>query len=144
MKKLVILVLAGAFLLGTASMIFAGTPVGGMMNTPATNANMPAGSTRGTWDDFFRSPATPQDMALAQAIIFRMQQWKDPALAQASTPNAGTALPCVLCGVTVEARNGYIRLNGKVASLQQSMTAENIARSTQGVATVINAITVGR
>jgi hypothetical protein len=141
MKKLITLALAWAILFGAASMIFAAAPGG--MNTPAASTAAPAGAARGTWDDFFRSPATPQDMALSGAIVSRLQQWKDPALAQSPATQTGPGSPCALCGVTVEARNGCIRLSGRVSSLQHRMAAENLARNTQGTASVINAITTG-
>ena len=142
MKKLAALTLAGVILLAGASAITAASP-GGAMQPPGATTNTPAGAARGTWDDFFTRPATPQDTSLAQAVVSRLQGWKDPAAQQLS--GAGSLEPgCVLCGVTVEARNGFVRLTGKVTSLQRSMAAENIARSTSGAATVINAIVVGK
>jgi hypothetical protein len=136
MRKLVPFILALAFLFCTAATILAA----GSAGAPGTNVNAP-NAVRG-WDDFFKSPATQQDQSLSAAITARMRQWKDPA--QAPAPNAGADSLCALCGVAVEARNGYVRLSGKVVSLQQSMAAENIARGTQGTASVINALFVGR
>lgn len=143
MKKLAVLTLAGALLLGAATVVLAGAP-GPNVQAPAAMANTPAGATRGTWDDFFRSPASPQDTSLTRTVVSRMQGWRDPAAPQLPAAGSGLEPGCALCGVTVEARNGYIRLSGKVSSLQQSLVAENIARSTSGAATVINAIVVGK
>lgn len=115
---------------------------------------------------------TPQDAALIQAIKGRLAAWGDPHVdsrPRATLPGQPGALPfddgskadptraaspqpgaqasagagCALCGVAIEARNGHVRLSGRVRTPEQRAAAEDLARRVPHVQSVANAIAVG-
>jgi osmotically-inducible protein OsmY len=88
----------------------------GAIGTPAA-----PGSTRQTWDDIFKQPATRQDTTLAQLVKARLTR-------TTGGPDDGEWR-----SVGVDARNGHLRLTGKGLTAEQRASVENIVRNTAGV-----------
>jgi hypothetical protein len=93
----------------------------------------------------FQSPAGPQDLALVQSVSTRLESMgstKTQSAAPAGLTDPGSVrgrkVPVFQEGqasffVTVDARNGHVRLGGKNLTPQQRIAVEHIVRSTAGV-----------
>jgi hypothetical protein len=110
---------------------------------PVVTDAAPRKVTKELADQLFRSPATPQDAALAQSVKGRLQAM-GAASATTATPGSVQAAPVKgaakaytspdwWVNVAVDARSGHVRLSGKNLTPAQRAAAENVVRSTAGV-----------
>jgi hypothetical protein len=102
---------------------------------PLPSDAAPRKVTRELADQLFRSPATPQDTALARTVKDRLRATgaassKTTAASTRTAPTSGAyTSPDWWVNVTVDARSGHVRLGGKNLTPAQRTAVESAMNS---------------